>query len=117
LTSAKLSNLLIPIFRDLPKKNVDAMREAIDALNDEIKEFKVEKKKKKKNKRKAGEMEEEEAHADASSSPQKKRKKSEDLNGSVDEEKVKKKKKQAEDSVRSFVQYFLFYQYLLEFYE
>lgn len=59
----------------MPKKNADAMREAIDALNEEISEFKIEKKKKKK-KRKAEEMP---MNAKIENSPKKKRKKTDDF--------------------------------------
>ncbi len=59
----------------------------MDALNEEISEFKVEKKKKKKNKRKAEEMEDEPV-VEASNGTSQKKKRKKDLNGSVDDDSV-----------------------------
>ncbi|QQP37795.1 Nucleolar protein 5A, partial [Caligus rogercresseyi] len=87
--------------RDIPKKNVEVMQEAIAAVKEEAESFKVVKKEKKKKKRKAEELEEEEPQeAEAVEEPSKKKKKKAEPEEPVaeDDETVSPKKKKKKKS-------------------
>merc|ERR1712039_991085 len=86
--------------RDLPKKNLEVMQEALEEVQKEASEFKtVEKKKKKKDnkKRKAEEMEAED-EPEKEQPPSKKKKKNEEPEDTTEEPKSEKKKKKKRKS-------------------